>query len=178
MAIIPVPADFLARRETMTLPQLQEHYQVSGRTIRSWIKAKGLPSKCKGAWSRRMLLMPDGFGQTAPTMSKAHLMKHYKVSQLVIDRWICEAGVTAKAPRNFIFTLKNPKSNNIPPPKRETKHDLAADYLRKFMAVSRCDERGRYQQGGDYFKAGTRVVTFSELIEKADRLKLRKMENA
>lgn len=109
----------------------------------------------------------------APTMPKKTLMAHYHVSQKVIDRWICEAGVVAKQTKGTVFKLAAFKVD-IPPPKRETAYDLAADYLRRFMPVSRCDLRGKFSHTGDYFRAGQNIYTFAELIEKAARMKARR----
>ena len=174
-----IPADFADNRAGMTRPQLQKLYNVSDRTIGRWIKVLALPPKAK-VFSKPRLIMPEDFPTAAPEMGKKDLMRRYKVSQRTIDRWLAESGVSAKAPQkwgNGGGMSLQAWSSEIPGAKRDNPEDIAADYLRKWMPVTRCNEKGKTIDGGKLWRAGILVLNDQELIAKADAKRAR-MENA
>lgn len=44
----------------------------------------------------------------------------------------------------------------------------AADYLRRFGPVVRCDDRGRYNENGTHWRRNFSVLTADEIIERAE----------
>lgn len=167
----PIPADFARQRERLGgITVLARHYKAAHKTIAKWIADLGLPPLGQVGFKR----VPDDFRQMAPIMSKTSLESHYRASGKVINRWLCEAGVSA-ATRTRGFRLSK-RGCDIPQAKRNTPSDLAADYLRRFGPVSKCNIGGRFSLTGDHYRVGNVVMTQMEIIEKADRMRGR--ENA
>lgn len=117
--------------------------------------------------------VPADFADTAPTMNKAQLQRHYGVHWSgTIDRWLKEAGVSARRyiPRaGRINYMGRPK----PPPqfkKEKDEYELAADVLRKErFPVNRCNDDGKFNANGKYWRVGRNVLTSDEMMEKAER---------
>lgn len=55
------------------------------------------------------------------------------------------------------------------PQRPQTPSEIAAEYLRKYMPVHRCNECGGYMKKGLHWRAGSSVLTTEELIAKADK---------
>jgi hypothetical protein len=47
----------------------------------------------------------------------------------------------------------------------------AATYLQKFGPVSRCYPDGRHSLHGDHYRMGVTIMTFRQLIERAQKMK-------
>ncbi len=166
----PIPDDFVAMRQKLGSSEiLAKHYRASSRTIRKWIKAFNMP---RIIGNRKP--MPPDFAKAASSLPKASLIRRFNVSASIINRWLDEAGIIAKPARLGGFHFKK-NITAIPPARREKEHELAADYLRKFMAVSPCDTSGKFKIGGNRYYVGSRIMTFSEIIEFADHMKDREM---
>lgn len=169
-----IPADFRQQRDRLgALANLAIHYRASHRTVSRWLREAKIPPLFKGPPPRSRRPIPPDFRRLAPQSSIGFLTRHYKTSQATVARWLDETGIQPKPAKLRGFKLEAWRSD-IPPPRRETDHDLAAEYLRRFMPVSRCDERGRYAQGGDYYRIGCSILTFAELIDRAKAHKQRK----
>jgi hypothetical protein len=117
--------------------------------------------------------LPDDFAQVAPTMTKTQLQRHYGVLWSgTIDRWLQEAGVSARRfvpQRNRLSQMGRVKAT----PKFERHRDeyeIAADTLRRErFPVNRCNQDGGFNVTGKYWRVGRTVLTNEELIEKAKR---------
>lgn len=166
-----IPADFAEVRATRNFEQLKKHYRVSGAQIRRWTQELGLPAKKMVPPLRQKKPSPSDFRSKAPTMFIAELAAHYNVGKPTISRWIKESGVKTKRFVNY----GAPKKPCIPPPKRETRHDLAVEYLRRFTPVSPCDKDGKYKENGDHYRVGNTVMARDEVMEKAESHKQREM---
>lgn len=159
--IRPIPADFESNRDRMTRRALLAHYSTSSRTVGRWIKELGLAAKINLPPPKPRLTLPADFAELAPSMSKTSLGEYFNASQKVIERWLCEAGVSAKPrPPGSKMALQGWVSD-IPPPRRESPEDIAADYLRKWQPVS------RHSDGKMWF-VGRLVLTSAQLIERAE----------
>lgn len=159
--IRPIPDDFVQNRARMTWRALQAHYGAGSRTLGRWIKELGLPAKANLPPPKPRLTLPADFAELAPSMSKTSLGEYFNASQKVIERWLCEAGVSAK-PRPPVGKMAlQGWASDIPPPRRESPEDIAADYLRKWQPVS------RHSDGKMWF-VGRLVLTSQELIDKAE----------
>ena len=125
-----------------------------------WIKELGLAAKINLPPPKPRLIEPADFAELAPSMSKKSLGEYFNASQKVIERWLCEAGVSAKPrPPGSKMALQG-WASDIPPPRRESPEDIAADYLRKWMPVSRHTTKGLWF-------VGRVVLNSQELIDKA-----------
>lgn len=117
--------------------------------------------------------VPDDFADMAPTMNKAQLQRHYGVHWSgTIDRWLKEAGVTARryiSRTGRINYMGRPK----PPPqfkKEKDYYEMAADVLRRErFPVNRCNNDGSYNLNGKYWRVGRTVLEPDQLVEKADK---------
>lgn len=146
--------------------ELLEKYNIGLRVFYRWKKELNLPSKSKAPPPPKMRPVPDGFQSIAPTMSIPALAKFYTAGANTVRRWIEETG--APRPGPAVYTSSWPKARGIPPQKNDHEHERAANYLRKFMAVSPCDEAGVYKLGGSHYRVGYNVMSRAELIEKAN----------
>jgi len=163
--IRPIPDDFVATQsELKTSAKLAKHYRASTRTVYKWMRALGIVL----IDPHRLRPLPSDFPTMARLLTKSALAAHYKTTPQVIARWFTETDLTPKDPR-ATRNISQTWRPDIPGPRRETEHDLAAEYLRRFGPVSRCDERGRYRQAGDYYLVGNTVHTKDELLARARR---------
>ena len=168
----PMPDDFpeVATR-LKAVARIARHYRSSRKVASRWAKDFGLPTYVPEPPPKPRKDMPAEFPMVAATMVKAALARRFGVSISIINRWLNETGTRAKSPKHEAI-IQGWKSD-IPPPKRETDYDLAAEYLRRFMPVSRCDSRGKYDPNGFYFRTGSTVMTFPETIARAEKMKAR-----
>lgn len=167
----PMPPDFPEMRKKHTLKYLQKHYKAGARALLRWNKeVNGEPKRA----IQIKRIMPDDFSEVAPSMTKAEMIKHWKTSPDVVNRWISESGVTPKKYKPKVFRFSGWKSD-IPKPKRDNEVDLAVEYLRKYMAVSRCSKHGKYEQAGNFYRAGAAILTPAQIVEKADAHRQRAM---
>lgn len=164
------PDGFAADAAEMTSRQLMEKYGVSGATLHRWRGQLGLSAP---SWRQPV---PDGFRDLAPTMTMAALVAHFGRAERTVRRWCNEVGVMpARAVR--VYT---------PRPARETsgwKHPVAisnvrrdytqagqaADFLRKFGPVVRCNPGGGYHPDGKHWRRGSSILTADEIIDRATR---------
>jgi hypothetical protein len=108
-------------------------------------------------------------------MTRPALMRHYGRSYEVVVRWLAETGLTAQKyvpvyNRPRLRYVRSPGHSNIAPVKRETTaEELAADVLRRFGPVYRCDEKGLAAQYGKLWRFGNIILDGDELIARAAR---------
>lgn len=175
------PEDFAEIAATKTIYRLQKHYEVGERMIKRWMRETGItPTRKTGRIPHNRRPMPEDFREVAPHRTHRALCDYYKCSRGKIIDWLKEAGVatagytpverTARpAPRPFIFrghskTLHHADLRTI------TMFDQAADELRRErFVVYRCNERGRYDEKGDFWRLGNTLLTPDELLKRADK---------
>lgn len=170
--IRPMPDDFPEIAAQMkTAAKVARHYRSSRRVAARWFAERGIKLMRSTPPPKPRIDMPPDFPAYAPTMTKAQLSRRFDVAISVINRWLDETGLAAKSGKReaIIQTWKS----DIPPPKRETDYDLAAEYLRRFMPVNRCNSQGKYDPNGFYFRTGSTVMTFPETIERANKMRAR-----
>lgn len=173
------PADFLqVRNQIGGIQKLAKHYRCCAKVIARWIKEAGVPplTAGRGAYpehDRRPV--PDDFAVIAPAMSFQRLKAHYGCGYATLTRWLRETGITHGKPapkqgkiKPFVVA-RHPGYANLALFKTADAEDLAADTLRKFGAVFRCDERGRADHKGKLWRFGNVVLTGDELIARAER---------
>lgn len=119
--------------------------------------------------------VPDDFERIAPTMNKSELARYYQVKWSgTIDRWLKESGAEARkfiphkgrihrmgmVPSKGIVSLERVKDDD----------EVAADVLRKErFPVNRCNEDGKFNLNGKFWRVGLNIYTPSELVERAKK---------
>lgn len=171
------PQDFTAMAPAMSKEQLRDHYGIGCKVLKRWIAETGAKPRI-GPQVRRVL--PEGFARVAPTLTFTELQAHYSVSKGVVSRWLQETGTSPL--RTIAAPAKQAGKGNIRPSRGNGRsnlvqfrapsdHDFAADELRRFCPVSRCDERGVYAQGGNFWRVGNVICTPDELLARAERVR-------
>lgn len=120
--------------------------------------------------------MPEDFAELAPTMTKTELARHYGTKWSgTIDRWLKEAGVSARRhipKRNRMSNMGKPRKPSLAMIYQKEPDEEAADVLRRErFPVNRCNQDGRYNANGLWWRVGRNVLTKQEIIEKARRYK-------
>lgn len=123
----------------------------------------------------------------AQTMHRAELARHYGVTYNTLCEVCQRLGVVpirqseaerrevrlrtcavARAAKPLSPRLKTQfKASSVTDHRPKTNTDLAADYLRRFTHVYRCNERGMPDHKGTHWRYGVSVKTPDELIERA-----------
>ena len=173
-----IPSDFAEKAKTMCRNQLVKHYRTSDKAVGRWADECGVhPLKVM------MRPAPDDWEQLCAKHTAAELRRLLKADIKVIKRWISETDIEPVP-----FDLKS-----IIPPSRKpntlkqmgTPHkaiirdkprsiwDDAADVLRHYGPVYRCDENGKADQKGRYWRAGMAILTPDDLLSRADRYRRR-----
>ena len=165
-----MPDDFAEMRAKLGgRDVLAAHYRTSTRTIRRWLQEAELPPLHVVPSGRGCRPVPDDFAESAARMCQADLCRYYGASREVVVRWIGESGVT---PKKFTPTPWVPTRNSIVKIAAVRNYgiqDEAADTLRRWFPVYRCDERGRQSEKGEYWRVGNSVVDGDELLASASR---------
>lgn len=179
-----LPADFSEQAKTMHGFGLSQHYGVAPKVVRRWADEAGVTLlKGRVVPQAKRRECPADFAQMSAVMTYTGLCSHYSTGRSAIDRWVSETGV---APQVFVRkpAAAKPKagkparglfhaigiSSNIASAKMHTVHDLAADTLRRErFPVYRCDERGRADIAGKFWRVGMTVLDDDALLAKAAR---------
>lgn len=127
--------------------------------------------------------MPDDFEAVA-AMPVYKLMRMFRARRETIQRWIRACGIEpiAYAPPpgqrklrasrtggGMRANLKAVGAINLATVRNWSDADDAAAKLRKFGPVHRCDEQGRFDIAGHFWRAGWAILTDAEIIERANR---------
>lgn len=132
----------------------------------------------------RIRPMPEDFAEHAGKWTKYLLGRHYKAGNRTVDRWVAEAGIepvraSAKTdnqikPDAFYYSRMAFKA----PERVTSRHDFAADIIRKYTPVFRCDGNGKYNPVGKLWRVGWNILTGDELLERAETYKIRARKTA
>lgn len=176
------PADFATIAPTLTLDQAVTHFHRKRTTLRRWEVDTGVRMMRKAPTLRPM---PTDFVERHAEMQLTALARHYRTSTEVTTRWAAEAGVkraqNTRIRKAVPFVRAAPERRKIigapnrTAPVDRTQRDMssagqAADFLRRFAPVVRCDAAGRYSPAGDHWRRGSSVLTAAEIVERAERL--------
>jgi hypothetical protein len=179
--INPPPLDFGNMARIMCREELKRHYGRSWQTIGRWFRMSGLtPIKATYKPPHNARPVPNDFRQLAAVMVKTELLAHYKASYETVNRWLNEAGVSAKVWRPQVYIRPTSERSHVPIPSRGLGNDRrperaygpedrAADVLRRYGPVYRCDERGRMDVKGSLWRFGMVICDGKELQARAAR---------
>lgn len=176
-----LPADFTKWAKVEYPKQLQERYGCGHMAIQRFAREAGvtLLNGHKIVQPKFRPCPPD-FAQVAPTMLRLQLRRHYNCGDPAIDRWCAETGVTLKTRARNEYQPQAGKlsrglyhaigiSANIAASKPYTIYDRAADTLRRYGPVYRCNERGKQDNNGQFWRIGLTIATPEQLLARAAR---------
>jgi hypothetical protein len=118
------------------------------------------------------IAIPQGFALVAPHITMKEARLRYGRAAETIQRWCSEAGVQLMRPNHLVAGSASRKFSPTAPRAHVEAGEAgqAADFLRRFGPVFRCDADGRQLQDGFFWNRGGRtVLTDEELIERAKR---------
>lgn len=179
-----LPADFAERAKTMHGFALSQHYGVAPKVVRRWADEAGVTLiKGRVIPPAKRRECPADFAQMAAVLTYTGLCNHYNTGRSAVDRWVSETGATplvfvrkpaeakpkAGKPSRGLYHAIGISSNIAAAAKPYTAHDRAADMIRPYVAVYRCDERGKQNDKGKFWRVGMVVVTPDELLARAAR---------
>ena len=163
-----IPDDFAEYASRETQLQLIKRYRCGPKMVTRWRRQTGiLPPKRRSQAEQP----PQGFKLTAPTLTVTELQVRYARSEATIRRWCRELGVSAKRPPQSSSGSANHRFSPAPPLVRrdETLAGRAAEYLRRFGPVVRCNHLGNYDPRGIHWRRGSTILTAAEIVERAKR---------
>lgn len=164
----PLPADFAEVAKGMSINQIKAHYKAGARAVMRWRDEANHQPINQGKRGGRFRPVPDDFELMAKSLSRYGLEEHYGTGYQVISRWMKETGIMPHKP--------NPKADkffaermhaSIAPTRSGSRHELAADTVRKYAPVYRCNQNGSYNPSGSWWRVGWNVLTPDELIDRA-----------
>lgn len=174
----PMPDDFAQQAKDKNRSQLVKHYRTSDKAVGRWIDESGFTP-------RRTVnrLVPDNWEQLCAVHTAAELTRLLVADIKVIKRWIAETKIEPVPfdRKGIIPVNRKPKSERafkvmgsphkaIINTRPRSIWDDAADVLRaERWVVYRCDEKGKADQKGRYWRAGMVILTPDSLLEKADK---------
>lgn len=158
----PVPHGFFDKAEQPT-EELEQIYGAGRATIARWRKEVGKPGKTQF----RAKVVPENFAAIAPTLTLAEGSALFGVDEKLLRRWEAAAGVHMRRikPTLPAGRLKMDRDNR----RDMSRAGLAADYLRRFGPVFRCDQLGKLSEKGTHWARGRYVLTGAEIIDRAER---------
>lgn len=186
----PVPADFHTHPTSTPNAVLTAIYGVSATKIGRWRKQAGITSTAnRGGRPRPKMAPPEDFATYATTVTNADLKAMHGVSESMISRWRRETGASyvrpkklrqpkpkaepkpRKLPPSFLERMGKPKGQIFYiPPRDTTLEGQAADVLRAYAPVYRCNECGRQdcaEARKRWWRYGNVILTPDELIQRA-----------
>lgn len=183
----PMPADF-AEHAFGRIKDLRKRYNARYELIVAWRAELGLT----GAMVRKKVLtgvgrreIPEGFAEYRTATSLRATAKHFKMNLATARRMSAELGIkpkstgvaslepkTAPKPKlarkamNSTFTQTAPIARPFIDP---TPAGQAAEFLRQFGPVIRCNEQRQYDPAGNYWLRGSFLLTAEDIIHRAER---------
>ena len=190
----PMPADFSTVATKRYVYEVKAHYACGHATLMRWYEEAGVaPRRSKPG--KDQTPAPADLAEIAATMSQRDIGEREGVSRDVVARWLKLAGLEPRprfqrtsaglarrdyAPTKVLTTVESiarpavthGRKSNAPVDRHQRDMTLvgqAADYLRRFGPVYRCNDRGAQAQGGKFWRRGSAILTDAELIERAER---------
>jgi len=167
-----IPADLASRAQTTSVADMARHYGFPPSTLRKMLKREGIKAALHDF---KRYAVPDDLAERCQEMTKVELKRHYGRSEWTITRWLAETGLTAAQyvpvySRPKLRYVRSPGHSNVASIKRDTgPEEMAADVLRRFGPVYRCDEKGLAAQYGNLWRLGNIIIDGDELIARAAR---------
>jgi len=174
------PADFAERRAEMSDNALVKHYRCNTGAPARWSSELGLPERGKKGGGSNKITMPADFLTFAPGKTAAEISRHYGFSCDTARRLRIQAGIPGPSASRLAQSGNARPAHLVRNAYMSTPIDrftrdgsragLAADFLRRFGPVSKCNDRGLADIAGKLWRRGSAILTDAELIERAERL--------
>jgi len=161
--------------------QPQKHCRTCGTQISRY--SRGQCRSCGYIGLKRNC--PDDFLSVLHRLGSQGAAKHFNASLSTVTRWRREAGMALhERARRGKGATNNPYRNwskefrhAFALPQRDvTLPGQAADFLRQFGSVHRCDEKGRPNAKGQFWRRNFSVLSDEEIMSRAARLGWKAME--
>lgn len=173
----PVPDDFHDRARSHGFNDNMGFYGCGYETLQRWYTETGLP-KIRSKREKGQPA-PKGFEDFAREHSQRETMRHFGISRDMVRTFEAQMKITRvrfmKTPtegRGHAAKFIKVNAYQTAPVNR-FQRDMsaagqAADFLRKFGPVYRCDVRGKAIEDGFFWRRGSAILSDAELIERAD----------
>jgi hypothetical protein len=168
-----MPADF-AEHATEPMKDLKKRYSAGDPNIRKWRQQLAVTVSL----GPKIKQMPADFAEVQQGKSILTLAEHYGCGKLPVSRWLKELGIqrerfvsaapvnTPAKPAHLVRNayMTTPVDRAL---KDGSRAGLAADFLRKFGPVWKCNDRGSPDIAGSHWRRGSSILTDAEIIERA-----------
>jgi predicted nucleic acid-binding Zn finger protein len=167
----PIPDDFHIIAATRTNAEVRAYYGgIGNNTLARWRKATNTPAPKERP--SRMIPVPEGFAEIAPQITLKEARLRFGRCADTIRGWCAATGVSLRKASLF-NTNRSARQFQPGAPaivRDDSRPGRAADYLRRFGEVIRCDANGKPQPKGKFWRRGGRfVLTDEEIIQRAIR---------
>lgn len=186
-----IPADF-AEHAYEPIADLRKRYSASYEYIAHWREQIGVTAQIVRASkavmvTRPLTPMPQGFAEYQRGRTTRELEAHYQTSRRLVSRWLGELGIFRNAERSAraqqATTKPSAPSRKVNPfrvaaalaapvdlvHRDYSRAGQAADFLRRFGPVKRCNAEGHYDPAGDHWLRGSSLLNAEEIIGRAVR---------
>lgn len=190
-----VPVDF-AQHAYDKIAGLKVRYGTSHAVICRWREQIGITRQMlrdhqAQVSGRTKKPIPEGFVEYQRGRTVTEVTEYFGIHQKTARRMFAELGIDRRQQYNEARAAQAAQRKAAKPaPKPATSVDRsafiamgkvdrphidatpagqAAEYLRRFGPVVRCDERGRYDPAGNRWRRGSALLTADEIIERAIR---------
>ena len=172
----PVPDDYVEMAAKMHRNQLMLHYGADERMLGRWARKTGvkpIPFARPGADAKADVI-PADFAEQAKVKTMTGLRQHYHTDK--VKEWIKRTGIKPLTAGEYV-KMQNAKrkererirvSNKVKV-RIDVVHEVAAKTLARYAPTYRCNERGKVDVVGAFFRHGMTVLTPDELLAKAER---------
>lgn len=163
----PAPADFAANATRETVDLLMKRYGVGTQKIARWRRECGIAVV-------REIPIPDEFATVAPRLTMPQLEERYAITRHTIAKWCRKLNVKPARgeptrPIPSLGAMGRRKAAPISQNRDTSRPGQAADFLRQFGPVIRCNAAGHYDPKGNHWRRGSTVLCGDEIIARAIR---------
>lgn len=172
----PVPEDYIQMAAKMHRNQIMLHYDADERMVGRWARKTGvkpIPFNRPGADAKADVI-PADFAEQAKSKTLTGLRQHYRTDK--VKEWIKRTGIKPLTAGEYV-KMQNAKRKERERIRVSNKvkarigvvHEVAAKTLARYAPTYRCNERGKVDVVGAFFRHGMTVLTPDELLAKAER---------
>ena len=172
--------DIMEKAKVLHLAALARHYGLTAKKMAYRVKVLGIkPAPKPAQFGTTKSVADDKYADLAERAKEMHaraLARHYGVTAPTITKTLRKRGIVAAPPPKYIprpnakRTLPYkfiPRATPFTDTRIKTHADLAAEFLQRECAVYHCDEDGRANPKGKFYRRGRAVLTPDEVIARA-----------
>lgn len=180
-----MPEDFAALAPAMTVNAATHHWKTGRNIVLRWAIEAGIELQAqKGC----MEPAPENWSELCADLSATAMRKKFGWGAGIIKRWSEETQIFPRDGRRDVIrpqlrfaarTIRKAKPNigrkghgqtTFHDCRTKSLWDEAADVLRlERWTVYRCNQRGAYDEKGEFWRVGNVVVSPDDLLRRADR---------